>query len=754
MKRTFTLFTLLFIFCAFGFGQSPLNHVSSTLGGSTYEVCFYDNLVFAGCANTFRVYELDGPNDKPETIVYEERFISNIDQILVHGDHLYLCVNRAGLYKYDISTPSNPEYVTHYEPSSIDESIYDVDFYGDSLLVAAKTSLLVLEDAGGSINYVDTYASYPSPARIRGLDVKDDFLAYTVAYSIFSADDGVYLVDLTTMTEEDYFADNAGDPVEVYFGQSNELLHVMGGQLPATLFNGRYYALDYSVPSSLNMVYADTIEGQILAGGSVAIPMSAFILNDTVYVSTQGGGPQGWSLPTPYTGQIHIYDATDASDITYLADVYAGLYHFDADINPTNRKMYVASEWYGILTVDISDIYNDIDYGKTWTGGWCHGSAQAQNRLIEANEGFGVRLFDVTDKANPSLIAEDTLVGFCRAVALDDDADYAYCFYLTGDRFRVYDANTLDQVATQDIDPGVLFIGNFQNARYHNGRIAVMEEVSAFNKKITVMDVNDPLSPEVEHIRQKNTIEHLLWLSDGNLLACAKDSLLIFDPETMNVLDGYESPLGQEFKAVAESEDTLYVFASGGAEGIMTFNYSPTTESLTFLSTSAYTMQSNDRILMATDDTLLYITSSVDSLKALTISAPHNVVASYNHGADFVFDHLWGVQDLYYQDGLLYLNEYMGQTSIFTTSSLISGIEEKQFSQALEVYPNPSKGQFQIILAESGKLNVFNANGQQIITQNVQEGILNLDMSRQNTGVYFLIVQSENTIFHQKLIIQ
>jgi hypothetical protein len=729
--------------------QTPLNFVSATVGGSAYEICYYDNYVFAGCANTFRVYDLTGPNNKPDNIHYEERFISNIDQMLVHDGYLYICANHAGLLKYDIADPENPVFVDEYIPADLQESIYDIAFYGDSLLVAAKNKLLVID--GNTLDLLSVYNTYGGDARIRGIDIKDSLMAYTVAYPLFfNPETGVYLVDLNTMTELDFYQNTGTAQCEVYFGQSTELLHVMGGQISIGM-DGYYFALNYSDPSNIYLEYDDTIFG-IPIVSSISAPMSAFIVNDTVYISTQGGGPYGGG---PVSGQLYVYDATVEGNIQFLTDIYGGLYHFDADFDPANRKMYIASEWYGILTVDFNDIYAEINHGKTLTGGWCHGSAQAGDRLVEANEGYGIRLFNVADRSNPFLIDEDTTVGFCRAVAMDETADYVYGFFLTGKHFRVYDANTLDLVADTTIEPMFTFLVNFQNARYDQNRIAVIEEILFSAKRIVVMDVSNPLLPAVDFKFVKDNAEQVQWLSDGNLLVCAQDSLVVYDGATMAVLSGVAAETGMQFKALAAWEDTLHIFESGATDSIGTYYYNAATNILEYLSSSPYTMLSDDKILMTTDDTLIYISSSLDSLRGLEKVAPHNQVAVYNHGADHIHDGLWGVQDLYYNDGYLFLNEYMGQTTILNTLPFDdSGLESEEIRHALSVYPNPSSTFVTAEIPFPGVLSLNTLDGRSVWRQQVSAGSHTFDISDMRAGLYLLRLDGTSHNYSVKVLVE
>lgn len=739
-----------------GMAQPPLNYLTSTDGGSAYEVCYHDNHLYAGCANTLMIYDLQGPSHRPGGLLYKHRFRSNIDHISVQHGALYICANHTGLFKYDISDPAMPSLLAHYAPAHIDASIYEAGLYGDSVIVAAKNELNLLVESGGSFQFVKTIASYPGSSRIRGLDIKGDMLAYTLAYSPANASDGIYLLDLPNLTQLDFYHDNIGDPLEVNFGQQTDLLHVMGGAIASTLFDGRYYALDISTPSSMQLAFSDTIKGNVLVGGTIAAPMSAVNINDTLYIATQGGGPASYMFPDPYEGQVYVYDATDKQNIHFITDLYAGLYHFDIDINTATQTMYVASEWYGILTVDIGDMFNEIDRGKTWTGGWCSGSAYAKNRLVEASEGYGIRLFDVSSISQPQLIAEDTTVGFCRAISISDSADYIYCWYLTGSRLRVRDANSLAFVADTSVDPGVLFIGDFKKSRYHDGKIAVIEEVNQFSKKITLADVSNPTQPQVRFTRRKNNIEDIVFYPSGLLFACARDSLIVFD-NNMQIVAATRPPLGalQQYKAFSLSQDTLYVYYQGVGEGIAKYHFDATQPSLSYIETASFKLDSRGRIFMATNDTLLYIASSIDSLKAVKKEGPYDILDRYDHGADFIFNNLWGVQDMYFKGGFLFLNEYMGQSSIFGQAKTMTAIEPAFSSHKPPLlYPNPAKEAVWIRTAGAEQLHIFDLSGKIILERKINQDELEIDTRTLSKGLYFVAVRSKTGIRSEKLLIE
>jgi len=758
MYMKLRLLIFLQLLCAAVFAQNPLNYLSSTKGGSCYEVCYYNNYLYAGCANTLIVFPTNGPNKTPGTATDSIRFISNIDYMVVRNGFLYICANHDGLWKYDVSNPALPTLVAHYAPASLNESVYDIAFYGDSIFVAAKTKVNLLKDNGSSFSYLGTVATYTgSTTRVRGVAIKDSLMAFTVGYSSGNTQDGVYLYNLKNLAPLSFYNDTQGDPQDVNFGQNTKLLHVMGGTISSTLVHGQYYALDYTVPSNPNLVFSQQINGLLLLG-SISNPMNAVVLNDTVYVSTHGGGPIGYS-GGPFTGQVYVFKATSTGSVSLLTDIYAGLYHFDTDIDPVTRTMYIASEWYGVLTIDINNIYSEVFRKRTNTGGWCHGSAQAKSKLIEASEGYGMRLFNVSNLQVPQLIAEDTVVGFCRAISISDSADYVYGWYLTGKRLRVRDANTLAFVSDTTVDQGTFIISDFAKSRYHNGKLAVIEDIGPGNKKIVTADVSVPAQAHVQFYRQKNNVADLLFHpTTGNLFALASDSILVFNTSTMNVVSFVTPPLGglQPYKAFALSNDTLFVFYEGVGEGIAKYYFDTGLQTLMYLSAGTYTMSSGDRIFLAADNSLLYISSSLDSLKAITKTAPHAVIDKYNHGADHVFDNLWGNTDLYFKNGHLFLNEYMGQTSIFgqpNSTGISNPLAEKT---KLSVYPNPASDHFTVNTGtkEECLVQIYDTQGKLMYLADVRAEKFQLSTNGFHRGLYFVSVTVNGKESSTKLLIE
>lgn len=745
-------FALQLLFLA-ALAQNPLTYLSSTKGGSCYEVCYNNGYVYAGCANTLIVFPTTGPNNSPGTATDSIRFLSNIDYITTRNGHLYVCANHDGLWKFDLTNPARPTAMAHYKPASNNESIYDVAFYGDSLLVAAKTKVSLLKDNGSSFSPLSTVATFTgTTTRVRGVDIKDTLLAFTVGYSPSNSQDGVYIFGLKGLQQLSFYNDTQGDPQDVCFGQSTKFLHVMGGTL-SNLVDGQYYVLDYTTPTNPTVVFTQTINGWA-SFGSISQPMNGKIINDTIYVSTQGGVEPGYSGSTPLTGQIYVFDGSGGS-VSFLTSIYGGLYHFDCDINPASRTLYVASEWYGVLTLDVSNIYAEVQKKRTNTGGWCHGSAQAKNKLAEASEGFGLRLFDISNRQNPVYIAEDTTRGFCRAISISDSADYVYGWFLTGAKLRVRSGANLSFV--KDTTGNLLFPSDFKKSRHHNGKLAVIEEYGLLggSHNILAADVSNPLQAHVTAVRNKNNVVDLAYHLTGDLFALGNDSLLVLDATTLVTLTSIKPPLGglQPYKALAVSNDTVYVLYQGVGAGIARYHYNSSLHTLTYLSALPLATTSN-RIHLACDNSLLYVAGTLDSLKAVS-KASLTQVAIYDHGSDFVLDNLWGNMDLYYHQGYLFLNEYMGQTSIFGAANS-AGVEAAMKKNILSVYPNPATDHFTIHTGtqQESLVTIYDSQGKLVYVADVRSDKVTLHANGFHRGMYFVTVSVNGKENSTKLLIE
>lgn len=78
--------------------------------------------------------------------------------------------------------------------------------------------------------------------------------------------------------------------------------------------------------------------------------------------------------------------------------------------------------------------------------------------------------------------------------------------------------------------------------------------------------------------------------------------------------------------------------------------------------------------------------------------------------------------------------------------------EDKQISK-FSIYPNPSSGKFNFVLNENGTIEIYNTNGQQLISKKISAGENNIQIDLPS-GLYILRTKTESKNFNNKLIIK
>lgn len=89
-------------------------------------------------------------------------------------------------------------------------------------------------------------------------------------------------------------------------------------------------------------------------------------------------------------------------------------------------------------------------------------------------------------------------------------------------------------------------------------------------------------------------------------------------------------------------------------------------------------------------------------------------------------------------------------------SSTSTGIEENSIASTLSIYPNPNNGNFTLQSFNNipYSINIYNPLGENIYEQkNILSSLIEIDLSKQANGIYFIQIRSEKESFNKKIII-
>jgi len=478
MKRGVLLAVIVFYSMCAG-AQNNLQFLGATNGAACQSIKYYNDYIFTGTGSTLRSYYAGSGSTIPYAYSFEYRYKSEIIRMRIYGHFLFVCANYDGVTKWDIADPANPVKVFDILPDSAGMAAQGVAFKGDTIFVAQYNKMCAYKDYGNSCNKIGTFAIPQLGSTIVGVDVRNNLCA--VSQQHWGNQNGVWIYDANTFHFISFFQQGTFLSENVIFGKSNNLLHVMGGtSINFYAPNGYFYTLDVSNPASPQKIFSDTVNGIYLA--AIAIPYNAENINDTIYVANWGAIKPNGPLDTCY---IRAYDATNPSDIHLIKYIPGGLWNFDMTFN--GSKMYVASEWYGILTVDLSDFQHPQVSGKTLTGGWNHDADVFENKMLVSNEGFGFKLYDVSHPEPPVLLRENHDPGFCFRTRFSANGQYVYTCNVSYQGFRIYTADSLHQV------------GYIQQS-VCDGRFVVINNhiFSKLNNSLIVIDASNPYAPVVD----------------------------------------------------------------------------------------------------------------------------------------------------------------------------------------------------------------------------------------------------------------
>ncbi|HTL81645.1 MAG TPA: T9SS type A sorting domain-containing protein [Bacteroidia bacterium] len=722
MKKIFftTILSCLFV-GVFSQPAGILNYAGSTTGGGCYTIKYWNDHLFAGAGNTVMVYNTSPVNGNITNFLCEKRLVSNITDMRMYGTYLLVSANHDGIYMFGTSSlPSSLTTEAHYLPDSLSEAAYNLAVKGDTLFVAYKRKMaaFTMDTVAHTFTLISRFGQLPSSlpnARVRGCDAKGNLVAYTVCtYSTSAAADaytGVYIVNAAQPNYPllNYHTQTFADPDDVIFGKNTNLLHVLGGTesyAVPTNPTGIFYSLDISNPSTPVQIFTDTIGKFNVTIPYIQIcdPMKAENINDTIYVACLGA-PDTMNTTNPANGHTYVYKALSNTTVTPLNSIYAGLWHFDIAVN--KKKMYIASEWYGIKTVDLTTMATGgTDLGNRLTGGWNKGGDRYGNKLVQANEGYGFRMYDISDPSAPVFLNADSTNQFCWGANFSGDGQYVYGDYYSSNDLRVFNSNSCQLVGSADAY--VAFVDPRRSRSWHNKKVSIYHV--GFADNIIVADATVPAAPVFEYQRVYNLGETLDLALDtvGNMYILRDDSLTVYDlaGSSHGLKAKIVVPPGttSNFVTLAVWKDTIYAVVDAALpanDGIYKFYFNGT-NALTLIG-GPYPLPVQMGIeppkYAAADSFGVYLVYQDHGLYALAHSNLSQT-GYYRHGMEYFRDVDYGPQDLYAKGGILFLHEYFGQTSMFYTDSseILTGVSAIQpGSVGLVLYPNPAHTSFKVI---------------------------------------------------------
>ncbi|MBN1997137.1 T9SS type A sorting domain-containing protein [candidate division KSB1 bacterium] len=744
----FVIFLLPLILLA----QNSLQYLSATTGAACQVVEYDNGYLYTGCGSTFRVYRVFQRDSPPFDDVFEYRFRSRINDICIFKGCLYICANHDGLSKWDLNDPEQPVKVAEYIPETDDLAVHEVNFFGDSLIVSEEARVsLFREKLSGNSERFEPIGVLEIPMQkslVCGGAIKGSMFAAIAGMG--GASDGVYIYDLKSGGMLSFVPITFSDPEDAFFGLNNNLLHILGGTRSThNPFDprGLFCSLDVSDPTVPKMVYADTLRG--MTGVAIASPMNGVNINDTLYVATTAALRPEQNIPD--CAYIYVYDATDPSHVKPLTYLPAGLWHFDVDKG--GNRLFIASEWYGIKTIDITDIYSPLDLGNTLTGGWNTGGDVYENTLLVANEGYGFKKYDISDPFFPQPVGTSTRGTFCQDCKFSSDGNYIFAQYSTGKGFVVYNSRTLLPVDSLDI-----VLGDGPMLVWENRIFCVSNNLAGDN--LYIIDVSHPTAVSLE--KTVSLTVNDFFARDNKLYIGNDDGLFVYDISNGNfeLLAQIKLTWLNSIKNIAVYKDTVFTFITGlGFEKLICYEGLKNNGNYNLRQWYEAELPHGLPQKMVADEHGLYLAYTKHGLFSYDKKTIRQTGYMRTGLAFKGFSDRFGVRELYCRNDRIYLVEYFGQTSIYSiegkTSVMTYGEKSRSIPSEIFLYPNPASHFLNIRCnMPVNSFRVLNILGQTVLTRSLTGASpFVLETRGLPNGVYWIQVTTPFSVLSKKMTI-
>jgi hypothetical protein len=368
-----------------------------------------------------RVMDVSNPTSPSEVGHYDT--LGYARGVALAGNYAYIADGGGGLRVVDVSNPASPSEVGHYDTPGYAHSLAVSNTYA---YIAAGYSGLRIMDVSNPTSPSEV-GFYDTPGRAYGVT-----LSGTMAY-IAAESGGLRVVDVSDpiSPSEVGFYDTPGLAHSValsgsyaYVADGEDGMRVIDVSNPISLTEADHYdTLGYAYDVALSGIYACVADGRDLFIVDVLDPNGSsvwpFDVRDAVDVAVSGSRAY---LVAEGDG-LHILDTSNPTNVVEMG-FYSVPGQTTQDIVVSDTYAYIAAGWDGLRVIDVLDAFNPVELGFYGTPGYAHGVAVSGTRAYIADGGSGLRVIDVSDPMSPAELGFYDTPGLTQDVAVAGDTVY------------------------------------------------------------------------------------------------------------------------------------------------------------------------------------------------------------------------------------------------------------------------------------------------------------------------------------------
>jgi len=457
---------------------------------------------------------------------------------VVYDNSYAYTANQRGITIFDVSDPSDPEFVGQYITP---DQARGVAVSGNYLYVADyKNGLLILDVSTKSAPVLEGH--YTTTGRAMNVDVIDNY-AYLADYS-----NGLEIVDVTDEDDpqqvgnfdtaqsggDDFYAYDVDIQGDYAYIAADRRFYIVDVSVKAAPMEESRLSVDYSehITVSGNYAYLDDYDGGQDDTDLLIIDVTDKENPEKVTIYDTPGGASGVAILNDHAyiadwHGLYVVDVTDKEnpdlisdcdtggnsidlvyydDHVYMADGYNGLSIVDVstitdpvkvggfgsiadthEITISGDYAYVADFSNGLVIADISDMNNPTYAGKYQNESRVRGVAVLGDYAYLAYESEDLIVIDISDKSKPTFVTKCEISS--QAYSISASGDYVYVGNNAG-YFFVYNVTQRDDPVLE----GETTLSSSAKNIFIYGEYAY---TSGYSGGFDIIDILDKTEPEV-----------------------------------------------------------------------------------------------------------------------------------------------------------------------------------------------------------------------------------------------------------------
>ena len=403
-KRTLSTIAFLLFIIVPNMGNATefnLELVGTWPVGACTAVECVGNLAYFSSGKFIRLVDFTNPKSPVE--IGHTAVASNVKEIYVSGNYVYMACGENGLYIVDFSKTSEPKVISHVDTeNALDVTLNDAGTYA---FVADGIGGVRIINVANPANPV-LKSNYQANGDAVSLDYQNNYL-YIAEAAAYHGVKALYVADPENFTlAGQYMMNNGATAIRV----SGQYAYVLSDNLTT---------LDITSPSFIQR------KGTVAVSASNKIALSGV----NVYAAELKSGMKIFDVTNVLTPS-HVSTTTtndSALDVAvynnraFIADNEAGLLvmdvttktypysvgTFNSSGNATGvyayqQKLYVTDSTTGLRIFNVSNPANPLQIGQYKTDGTAHDLNMFGSYIYIADSDKGVKIIDVTDPSNPT----------------------------------------------------------------------------------------------------------------------------------------------------------------------------------------------------------------------------------------------------------------------------------------------------------------------------------------------------------------